>query len=249
MSLCRQTASLNLNMNTTDNPIRHTAPIPPNMTGRVADIHRDVTKIIGDDVLAKDLLSDGDIANLTLPIGKRHSKFFVIMSTIFIILLMMMTAVSLFLLLMSASKNLWDLAIFIALLSFTVLMFYQHKNNLKDVLIDDNKITVIKRSPLNSNHNRIQIIDFKDIYHSYIETVKVDKGNHYHYLVVIEYLTYGGDKVFYKKKQFTVQDFRTNYDKANEYLILLKSLLEHYHKCNGGKAHLPTIEFIAQRYT
>lgn len=234
-------------MNTINNPIRHTAPIPPNMTGRVADIHLDIAKIMGDDVWANKLLSDDDIANLTLPIGKQHSKFFVIMSTIFIILLMMMTAVSLFLLLMSDSKNLWDLMIFIALISFTILIFNQHKNGLKDVLIDGNKITVIKRSPFNFKNNRTQTIHFKDIYHSYIETVKVGKGNHYHYLIMIEYLTYDDDKAFYKKKLFTVQDFRTNYEKANEYLILLKSLLEHYHKCNGGKAHLPTIEFIPQR--
>lgn len=234
-------------MNTINNPIRHTAPIPPNMTGRVADIHLDIAKIIGDDVWANKLLSDDDIANLTLPIGKQHSKFFVIMSTIFIILLMMMTAVSLFLLLISDNKNLWDLAVFIALLSFGVLMFYQHKDNLKDVLIDDEKITVIKRSPFNLNHHRIQLIYFKDIYHSYIEAVKVGKSNYYHYLVVIEYLIYSDDKVFYKKKQFTVQDFGTNQDKANDFLILLKSLLEYYHKHNGTKAHLPTIEFIPQR--
>ncbi|MDO4442209.1 MAG: hypothetical protein Q4B81_08495 [Moraxella sp.] len=232
-------------MNTINNPIRHTSPIPSNMTGRVADIGRDVTKIIGDDVWANKLLSDDDIANLTLPIGKQHSKFFVIISTIAVILLMVITAFCLLLLL--SDTSLWDLILFIALLSFAILMFYRHKNNLQDILIDNEQITVIKRSPFNSNHNRIQIIDFKDIYHSYIEVVQVGRGNYYHYLVVIEYLIYSDDKVFYKKKQFTVQDFRTNQDKANDFLILLKSLLECYHKHNGTKAHLPTIEFIPQR--
>lgn len=232
-------------MNTINNPIRHTAPIPPNMTGRVADIHLDIAKIIGDDVWANKLLSDDGIANLTLPIGKQHSKFFVIISTIAVILLMVITAVYLFLLL--SDQILWNFILIIVLLSFTVLMFYQHKNNLKDVLIDDEKITVIKRSPFNLNHHRIQLIYFKDIYHSYIEAVQVGKSNYYHYLVVIEYLIYSDDKVFYKKKQFTVQDFGNNQDKANDFLILLKSLLEYYHKHNGTKAHLPTIEFIPQR--
>lgn len=234
-------------MNTTDNPIRHTAPIPPDMTGRVADIGRDVTKIIGDDVWANKLLSDDDIANLTLPIGKQHSKPFVIISTIFIILLFIITLMCLFLLLMVDNKNLWQLMMFIALLSFSILTFYQHKNDLKDVLIDDNKITAIKRSPFNFKNDRTQIIHFKDIYHSHVQSVHGYWRGSYHYLVVIECLAYSDDKVFYKKKQFTVQDFRTNYDKANEYLILLKSLLEHYHKHNGSKAHLPTIEFIPQR--
>ncbi|MDO4895585.1 hypothetical protein [Moraxella sp.] len=232
-------------MNTINNPIRHTAPIPPNMTGRVADIHLDIAKIIGDDIWANKLLSDDNIANLTLPIGKQHSRFFVIISAIAAILLMVITVVYLFLLL--SNQILWNFILIIVLLSFTVLMFYQHKNNLKDVLIDDEKITVIKRSPFNLNHHRIQIIDFKDIYHSYIEAVQVGRGNYYHYLVVIEYLIYSDDKVFYKKKQFTVQDFGSNQDKANDFLILLKSLLEYYHKHNGGKAHLPTIEFIPQR--
>ncbi|UXZ05064.1 hypothetical protein [Moraxella nasicaprae] len=205
----------------------------------------DIAKIIGDDIWANELLTDDDIANLTLPIGKQHSKFFVIISTIAVILLMIITVFCLLLLL--SDTRLWDLILFTALLSFTILMFYQHKNNLKDVLIDDEKITVIKRSPFNLNHHRIQLIYFKDIYHSYIEAVQVGRGNYCYYLVVIEYLIYGDDKVFYKKKQFTVQDFGTNQDKANDFLILLKSLLEYYHKHNGTKAHLPTIEFIPQR--
>lgn len=233
-------------MDITTNPIRHNAPIPPDMTGRVADIHLDVTKIIGDDVWANKLLSDDDIANLTLPITKQHSTFFVIFNTIFIVFLPIMM-LFLFVLLYSENQIIWNLIVFIVLLSFMILTFYRHKNDLKDVLIDKDKIIIIKRSPFNSKNNRTHIIHYKDIYHGYIETVKVGRGNNYHYLVVIEYLTYGDDKVFYKKRQFTVQDFRANQDKANEYLILLKSLLEYYHKHNGGKAHLPTIEFIPQR--
>lgn len=43
--------------------------------------------------------------------------------------------------------------------------------------------------------------------------VKVDGGNRYHYLVMIEYLTYD-DGVFCKKKRFIVRDFR--YEKKPE---------------------------------
>ncbi|STZ08403.1 Uncharacterised protein [Moraxella caprae] len=220
------------------------------MTGRVADIGRDVTKIIGDDVGISELLGDDKITNLALPIGKQHSKIFVIISTIFVVVFIIITILYLFLLLMFDNKNIWWLMIFIALISFTILIFNQHKNGLKDVLIDGNKITVIKRSPFNFKNNRTQVIHFKDIYHSYIECITIlqfDAINYCHYLVMIEHITYSDDGLFYKKKRFAVRDFRTNYDKASEYLILLKSLLEHYHKNNGGKAHLPTIEFIPQR--
>lgn len=236
-------------MNTTDNPIRHTTPIAPDMTGRVADIGRDVTKIVGDDVWANKLLSDDDIANLTLPIIKQHSTFFVIFNTIFIVFLPIMM-LFLFVLLYSEGQIIWNLIVFIVLLSFMILTFYRHKNDLKDVFIDNDKITITKRSLFNIKNNRTQTIHFKDIYHSYIECITIlqfDAINYCHYLVMIEHITYSDDGLFYKKKRFAVQDFRTNYDRASEYLILLKSLLEHYHKHNGGKAHLPTIEFIPQR--
>lgn len=88
------------------------------------------------------------------------------------------------------------------------------------MLIDNNKITIINRRLFYIKNNRIQIIDFKDIYHSYIEIVKVGKGNHYHYLVMIEYLTYGDDDVFLQKKRFIVRDFRYEKTRADEFLII-----------------------------
>lgn len=83
-------------MNTLHNPIRHNTSIPPDMTGRVADIHRDVTKIIGNDVWVSELLNDDDIAHLTLPIEKQHSTIFVIISTIFVVMFIIITILYLF---------------------------------------------------------------------------------------------------------------------------------------------------------
>lgn len=52
---------------------------------------------------------------------------------------------------------------------------------------------------------------------------------------------------FAKKSDLLYEIFAMKKNQSRRVFNYLKSLLESYHKHNGGKAHLPMIEFIPQR--
>ncbi|WP_066802310.1 hypothetical protein [Moraxella oblonga] len=240
-------------MNTINNPIRHTAPIPPNMTGRVADIERDIVKILNDEILANYSLTDKQFSDFIeqLPIIEyRESEFAFVIKCLMIVAVGVLFGYWAILSLLNISTNFIFAitACFCAYICVRVLFsemprqfnLYHHREH---CIIDNCQLKVRKKDWLGYFDVDLTIIDFKDIYHIACEPVK--SGRSFYYAINVYYLTYSDDEMFYRKNVIELYAYAYFKEKVINKAIRLKYLVDDYHQ-HFGKAKMPKIIYVKQ---
>lgn len=242
-------------MNATTNPIRHLAPIPPDMTGRVADIERDVTKILNDEILANYSLTDKQFSDFIerLPIIEyRESEFAFVIKCLMIVANGVLFGYWAILSLLNISNNFIFVisACFCAYICVRVLFsemprqfnLYHHREY---CIIDNCQLKVRKKDWLGYFDVDLTVINFKDIYHIACELVRYGKRSYY--AINVYYVTYSNDKLFYQKNVVDIELCAYSYlnKKLINKAIRLKYLVDDYHQ-HFGKATMPKIIYVKQ---
>lgn len=225
--------------------------LPPNMDGIVANISQDTISILGDDMLLPYLFDDDEIELLEFPILIKEPKWQILGKIIFAIPLLTLLCFFITEAFIRTSESHSQLFYvpFILLVIFIIFVeyprqFYFLKDNV-DFVIHKSYFKYRKIHTVTGRREKSYTkIQYRDIYSIDCEYIK--KGKHSYYATVVYFLEYSNDYLFYRKKRLEIRIFKWE-KKAKELAVLLRSLMESYHKTHNCKANLPRFNWIKQR--
>lgn len=247
------------------NLIKHQVSIPSGYSGRLSDIHLDVTSILTSDML-DDYLWDNDklqsqLDNLpiVLNIGIEPSfKFYIVSVGILLNIFAFGFCKKFF----GVDWVLFVFSLIILLfglcLSFYIIpKYFKLTREKKKIFIYQDHL-IIQENTIRGDVQDEMRIDFCDIYQVACEEVPFFSNTYLtantpressvdsYYAVNVYYLTYSVDGLYYNKNVLELCWADMEEDMMIEYATPLKNLLENYWHING-KDNLPKVNFIKQK--